>query len=437
MTTDQDSSPEHSYAPRVVDAELDEHVHSLKAIAIDGAKAVGKTVSGAQRARTVYELDDPNVLEIAEADPRRLLQGERPILIDEWQRLPFVWDLVRREADKPDTPPGSYLLAGSATPPLDASLHSGAARIASVRMRPFSLYERGIATPTVSVRELVTGSRPPLEGETDVRLETYVDEILASGFPGIRALPTDRARRVQLDGYLRRIVERDFPEQGHRVRRPATLLGWLAAYAAASSQTTTFEVIRDAASPGQREKPTRKATLPYRDVLERLWVLDPLDAWTTSRNVFRRLGAAPKHQLVDPALAARLLKVSKATLLSGTDVSPAIPRDGTLLGALFESLVTLDVRVYSQAAEADVSHLRTSRGDHEIDLIVQPRNAAGVLAVDVKLARTVDDGDVRHLRWLQGELGEDLLDSIVITTGPTAYRRPDGIGVVPAALLGP
>lgn len=394
-------------------------------------------MSAAQRAGTVYELDDPNVLEIARADPRRLLEGKRPILIDEWQRLPSVWDLVRRQADDPDTTPGSFLLAGSATPPAETSLHSGAARIASLRMRPFSLYERGVTTPTVSLRDLVTGSRPRLAGETGVRLEDYVDEILASGFPGIRALPTDRARRAQLDGYVQRIVERDFPEQGHRVRRPATLLAWLTAYAAASSQTSTFEAIRDAASAGQQEKPTRRATLPYRDVLERLWVLDPVDAWTPSRNVFARLGSSPKHQLVDPALAARLLKIGKATLLSGANAGPAIARDGTLLGALFESLVTLDVRVYSQAAEADVSHLRTARGNHEVDLIVQPRDLPGVLAIEVKLARTIDERDVRHLQWLQKMLGEFLLDAIVITTGSAAYRRADGIGVVPAALLGP
>jgi hypothetical protein len=124
-------------------------------------------------------------------------------------------------------------------------------------------------------------------------------------------------------------------------------------------------------------------------------------------------------------------------LLSGKGVGPPIPREGTLLGALFESLVTLDVRVYSQAAEADVSHLRTSRGDHEVDLIVQPRNTPGVVAIDVKLASTIGSEDVRHLKWLQGELGDDLIDAIVITTGQAAYRRKDGVGVVPAALLGP
>jgi predicted AAA+ superfamily ATPase len=150
----------------------------------------------------------------------------------------------------------------------------------------------------------------------------------------------------------------------------------------------------------------------------------------------RRLGSAPRHHLADPALAARLLGVEAGALLDPGTRGPLTPRDGTLLGQLFESLVTLDVRVYAQAAEARVGHLRTHGGEHEIDLIVE-RGDHRVLAMEVKLAHTVRDDDVRHLRWLRDQLGVDLLDAIVVTTGGDAYRRPDGIGVVPAALLGP
>jgi uncharacterized protein len=145
----------------------------------------------------------------------------------------------------------------------------------------------------------------------------------------------------------------------------------------------------------------------------------------------------PKRQLVDPALAARLLGVGAGALLEQepAPAAPAIPRDGTLLGALFESLVTIDVRVYAQAAEARVGHLRTAGGEHEVDLIVE-RADRRVLAIEVKLAATVSDHDLRHLKWLSERLGDDLVDAIVITTGSAAYRRADGIGVVPAALLG-
>ena len=209
----------------------------------------------------------------------------------------------------------------------------------------------------------------------------------------------------------------------------------MTAYAAASSTTASFETIRDAATGGEGEKPAKTTTGPYRDVLDRLWVLDPVPAWAPTRSHIRRLSLPPKHQLADPALAARLLGLDAGALLAGHGTGPPIPRDGTLLGALFESLLTLSLRVYAQASEARVFHLRTSGGEHEVDLIVE-RADGRVVAIEVKLSRDIGDEDVRHLRWLGDRLGEGLLDAVILTTGEEAYRRPDGIAVVPAALLG-
>jgi predicted AAA+ superfamily ATPase len=231
-------------------------------------------------------------------------------------------------------------------------------------------------------------------------------------------------------------VDRDFPELGHQVRNPAALRNWMTAYAAASSTTTSYEKIRDAATSGEGQKPNKKATAPYRDVLQRLWIVDPVPAWLPTRNQISRLSAPPKHQLADPALAARLLGVDARALLDAAPAGPPIQRDGTLLGALFESLVTLDVRVYAQSAEAAVKHFRTWSGEREIDLIVE-RPDGRVLAIEVKLARTTDDAALRHLVWLRDQISDDLLDAVVITTGEIAYRRADGIAVVPAALFGP
>jgi predicted AAA+ superfamily ATPase len=239
-----------------------------------------------------------------------------------------------------------------------------------------------------------------------------------------------------MDGYLRRIAERDFPELGHNVRKPDTLLRWLRAYAAATATTASFETIRNAAAADRDQKPSRGATLPYVDVLERLWIFDRLDAWLPTPNHFRRLSAPPKHHLADPALAARLLAAGSDSLLAGKESGPPIPRNGTLFGALFESLVTLSVRIYAQSAEAETRHLRTHAGEHEVDLIVV-RGDGRILAIETKLGRDTSDVDVRHLRWLRERAGDDLLDAIVVNTGPEAYRRPDGIAVVPAVLLGP
>jgi predicted AAA+ superfamily ATPase len=420
------------YTRRVVDTELDELMDQLPALAIEGPRGVGKTATAERRAATVHRLDDPGERVIAKADPTVLLDAPAPILIDEWQHVPSVWDAVRRAVDR-GAEPGRFLLAGSAAPEA-APTHSGAGRIVRIRMRPLALAERGLAKPTVSLRALLTGERADVKGRTTVALTDYVREIVASGLPGLREL-TGRALRAQLDGYLARVVDRDFEEQGRPVRRPAALRRWMAAYAAAIATTATYEKIRDAATSGEGETPTRPTVLAYRDVLERLWLLDPIPGWRPSRNRLARLTESPKHHLADPALAARLLGVDNRALL-GRASPGGRPPDGALLGQLFESLVTLSVRVYAQAAEARVHHLRTYDGRQEVDLIVESDDQR-VLAIEIKLSAEVTDADVTHLLWLRERIGNDLLDAVVMHTGKQAYRRPDGVAVVPAALLGP
>jgi predicted AAA+ superfamily ATPase len=425
--------PPGGYQRRVLDDELDELTGALAAIALEGAKAVGKTATAAQRAVTVHQLDDPERRAIAEADPDRLLRAEPPVLIDEWQYVPAVWDKVRRAADS-YAEPGQFLLTGSSSPK-DSGTHSGGGRIVSVRMRPLSLAERWPGPRAVSLAELLRGNRPPLDAQTRRGLEDYADEILRSGFPGIRVLE-GRARRAQLDSYLNRIVDRDFEELGHPIRNPAGLRRWMSAYAAATSTTTSFERIRAAASGGNDRPPAKTTVQPYREVLERLFILDDVPGWQPSRNPIARLALPPKHHLADPALAATLLGATAAGLLAGDAPGPAVPRDGTLLGALFESLVTQSVKIYAQAAEATVGHLRLKGGERETDLIVD-RGDGRVIAIEIKLGAAPRNDAVKHLNWLQETIGDDLLDRLLITTGSDAYRRPDGVAVIPAALLGP
>ena len=423
-----------AYKRRILDDELDELVGGgLPAIALEGPKAVGKTATASERAATVHQLDDPDQRALAEADPGRLLDDTPPVLIDEWQFVPQVWDRIRRAVDD-DPSPGRFLLTGSSSP-VERGTHSGAGRIVSLHMRPLSLAERLEEGPSVSLAELLRGARPAITGRSDLTLEDYTDEILRSGFPGLRGLP-ERALRAQLDAYLERIVDRDFPELGRVVRNPALLRRWMAAYAVATATSTSFEKIRAAATGGQAEKPAKTTVQAYRDVLERIFILDELPGWQHSRNYITQLALPPKHHLADPALAARLIGANRDTLLAGQSLGPGILRDGNLLGALFESLVTLSVRVYAQAAEASVGHLRTKGGRHEVDLIVE-RDDGKVVAIEVKLGGTPRADETKHLAWLAGELGDDLLDAVVVTTGRDAYRREDGIAIVPAALLGP
>lgn len=421
-----------AYLPRVVDGELDALLPHLAALAIDGARGVGKTTTARQRARTELRLDESAVAATVAAEPGRITSSPRPTLVDEWQQVPETWDVVRRAVDD-GAEPWSFILTGSATPAIGATVHSGAGRIVSVQMRPLSLAEREGATPTVSLAELLAGGTPAVGGESALDLARYVDHVTDSGFPAIRRLPA-RARRAQLDAYLAERLTRDLPEVGAVVRRPATLRAWLQAYAAATSTTASYREIDRAASPGDGDPPARSTSIRYRDWLTSLWLLDPVPAWTGLGRPLAALARAPKHHLVDPALAARLLNVSAGSLLDGE--GRTLARSGPLVGALFESLATLHVRVLAQAAEARTSHLRTQRGEREVDLVVE-RHDGRVLAIEVKLSATVRDEDVRHLLWLRDKLGTRLSDAVVVTTGPTAYRRRDGVAVVPLGLLGP
>lgn len=210
----------------------------------------------------------------------------------------------------------------------------------------------------------------------------------------------------------------------------------MAAYAAATGSTTSYEKIARAASPGEGDLPSRGTVVAYRTILEQLWVLDPVPAWVPTKNLFTRLGAAPKHFLADPALAARLLRIDGQQLLGGRGSSLVGSSRDTTLGRLFEHLVALSLHSYTQVADAYLSHFRSSRGDREIDFIIH-RDGGATIACEVKLSRVVNDEDVRHLLWLRERLGEELCDCVVITAGSEAYRRPDGIAVIPLALLGP
>ncbi|MGH3095376.1 MAG: ATP-binding protein [Streptosporangiales bacterium] len=413
------------YLARTIDRELDELLRIAPAVALDGPKGVGKTATARRRAKNAWLLDDPPQAALLEADPTFAGAPPGTLLIDEWQRFPSVWDSVRRRVDA-GAPAGRFLLTGSATPATGVDTHSGAGRILSLRMRPLALYERGGEEPTVSLHSLIGGEATNIEGATTFIAANYFAAIEASGFPGIHRQPA-RLRRGLLDAYLQRIIDRDLPDHGVSVRRPETLRRWLAAYAGASSTAASYSRILDATTAGDGAQPAKTTTISYRDHLSQLWLLDPVPGWSPSRIPFTRLQQAPKHQLADPALAARLLHLSARTLATASGAAMA--------GPLFESLATLTVRVAAQAAEARIGHLRTRNGDHEVDLVVEGRDGQ-VLAIEVKLAASVSDADVRHLRWLHDQMPNDVVDLLVITTGTNAYRRPDGIAVVPLALLG-
>ena len=429
------------YIPRLVEEELDMLISSFSAVCIDGVRAVGKTTTALRRAKTVFSLDEGNVLSILRSDPKQIVNAPEPILIDEWQLMPELWDIVRRAVDD-NNRPGRFILTGSAGP-ATLPAHSGAGRIVGVRMRPMSLHERWAeqSTPTVSLSALLSqkpSRSAEIKGKTNVGSKRYIEEIVAGGFPGMRGKGGSSDERA-LREYCERIVDRDFSATGHVVRKQAALRRWLSAYAAATSTTVSYEKLRAAATSNEGQKPSKPTAIAYTDTLRGMWLMDPLEAWIPLTSQFRRLAHAPKHHLADPALAASFLEASATTLQAGEQFGPEVLRDERLAGRLFESLVALNLRIYAQVANASVLHFRTWSGDHGVDFIVQQRGSSGVVAIDVKFKETAEEEDFRHLQWLKDKLGDELIDAVLVTTGEYAYRRmdSDNIAVVPAALLGP
>lgn len=338
-----------NYVPRLVDGQLAAMLDELPAIALNGPKAVGKTASAQRVSSSFVRLDHLPEQELFQADPDRIRRLPSPVLLDEWQRTPQAWDEVRRWVDD-GAPSGSVILTGSAAP-RGSAIHSGAGRIATLRMRPLSLAERNDRPTAISLDGLLRQEQRTVDATTTADLAHYVREITASGFPGIRSL-SSQGRIRQLNAYIDHVIQHDFPEQGLAVRAPETLRRWLRAYAAASGTATSYAKILDAATPAVTNKPAKSTTKTY-----------------TSH------------------LGARL------------------------------------------------GHLRTRNGDHEVDFIVQ--RGRRTVAIEVKLSASVTDEDVRHLSWLKARMGPHLTDAAIVTTGTTAYRRKDGIAVIPAALLGP
>ena len=417
------------YQRRIVDTELDLLMPHLPAILLDGPKGVGKTSTALQRCTSERRLDHPATQAVLLADPTLIANDPRPLLIDEWHLVRPVWDVVRRLVDA-DPTGGQFLLTGSLP---DRHTHSGAGRITSIRMRPLTLPERGVEVPTVSLTALLKRGAS-IGGRSEVGLAAYTEEMLAGGFPGMRHLP-DRARNTALDSYIRRIADHDLPEAGFAVRHPTTVLAWLRAYAAAVGTTASWEKIRNASVTATDARPAKTTTLPYIELLTSMRILDPIPGWTPTVNHLRDLTEAPKHYLADPALAARLVRRSATQLLRGDMPDTVVARNGGFLGGLFESMVALSIRVFAQHSDAEVHHFRTESGRHEVDFIVE--GEAGLVALEAKLNGTITDNDVKHLLWLRNKLGDQCADTVVVHTGPEAYRRPDGVAVVPLALLGP
>lgn len=419
--------PANRYKPRVADEGLVERLKSAGAVLIEGPKACGKTETARQLAASEVLLDvDQNARAAIALNPALVLEGETPRLIDEWQVEPAIWNQIRRAVDDRGEP-GQFILSGSAVPADDVTRHSGAGRIARLRMRPMSLAESGVSGGEISLRALLAGASAEA-GESDVGIEDLAEEIARGGWPGFRNRSLNAAMEAVRD-YLGEVTRTDINQvDGVRrdPRRVARLIAGLARNVATTSAVSTLA--RDSASDD--EEPLKDQTVAeYLSSLERLFVVENQPPWEAHLRSRSRLRRAPKRHFVDPSLAVAALGADPAALL----------RDLNLFGFLFESLAVRDLRVYAQTIRGEVKHYRDS-SRLEVDAIVE--SPEGWAALEIKLGgpAAIDDAAASLLKFAAtvdtAKCGEPKLLAVVVATG-YGYVRPDGVQVVPLVHLAP
>jgi hypothetical protein len=414
------------YLPRVLDSQLTADLQALGAVVIEGPRASGKTRTAQEHAASVVRLDDdPQMLTAARIDPHLVLEGPTPRLIDEWHLVPGVWNAVRRAVDDRGGV-GHFILTGSASPVPDDQRHSGAGRMVVTRMRTMSSQESGTSTGRVSLAALFGGE--PARGSSERRVPDYVEDVVRGGWPELVDASPDRARRF-LDGYLDLVVERDVPAFGGR-RDPIRLRRFLRAYAELTAHPVSLRsVVARAVGADTQDQATLTwhTADTYLDIAQRLMIIEDVPMWSTRLRSRATLTELPKRHLCDPALAVALMSTDATGLL----------QDLKTFGFLFESMVTRDLRVYAQASDAAVFHYRERSGHLEVDLVVERRDGAWI-GVEVKLSPDAVDGAAAALRKLaDSRVDRPPAALIVVTAGPYAYRREDGVDVVPLGTLGP
>lgn len=414
-----------TYLPRIADLELEQRLGYIGAVLIDGPKACGKTATASRHAQTVIRLDEDQTARTwVRLAPERLFEGPTPILFDEWQVEPRIWNKVRRQVDDREGK-GLFILTGSATPTDDASRHSGAGRFSVMKMRPMSLFESGHSNGEMSLASLLRGERQTGLG-THLSFDELLQRIVIGGWPELIGVNETGARRWLRD-YLSNIVEVDIQKLGSR-RDPANLRRLLDSLGRSVGQAVkAIELAKDV---GGEDGPIAKETLSaYLTALDRLHLLDNSPAWLPHMRSRARLRTAPVRYFVDPSLGPAALGIGTSELM--TDLSA--------LGLHYEALVIRDLRIYAQPLDGRVESWRDASG-HEVDAVVSiGPNKWG--AFEVKLSPDAVDEAAAALLHFKANVdtsrhGEPACLGVITSTGAGGLRE-DGVHVIPIGCLGP
>ena len=414
------------YRPRIADQMLRERLAAVPMVVVEGPRAVGKTETARQHARSEVLFDiDANVVAAAEIDPAGVLDGPEPRLLDEWQVAPAIWNHARRASDD-GRRPGRFILPGSAVPADDITRHSGIGRVSRIRMRPMSLFESGESSGATSLAALAD-AQPVATVSAQGSLVDVIEMMCRGGWPGILDASTADAQRFSRD-YVEEASRTSVPgddERQHdpiRVRRLLTSLG---------RNVATDASVATLCADTRGDTPLSPDTVSaYLRTLGRLYVIEDQPAWSVRLRSRARLRKAPKRHFACPSLAAAALEVDERRVRS----------DLEYCGLAFESLVVRDLRAYADPLGGTVFHYRDSNG-LEVDAVIELRNGEW-MAFEVKLGgQAAIEHAANSLRKLADTVASDVAGppralGVIVASG-YGYQRNDGIAVIPITTLGP
>ena len=418
------------YLPRIIDQEIKNKLDFFGAVSIEGCKWCGKSTTAEHFANSSIKLQDPanrSLLEAVEGQPDIILEGEKPRLIDEWQDFPGIWDAVRTDVDTNHLA-GQYILTGSSTPRKAKPRHSGAGRIATIKMRPMTLYESGDSTGSVSIAELFSGAKS-IQGRAELNIKDIAYLCARGGWPeSVIKKPTNPSMVAR--EYLEAITDREdsFNElEYYSSGRMKSLLRSLAREISAPARISTL-VADVAQSTGASLSDVTITN--YLSILEKIYIIDDVEAWTPKLRSKTDIRVTKKRNLVDPSLAVAALYASEADLM----------KDFNSFGLLFESLVMRDLRVYIEAIEGQLFYYRDKNG-LECDAILHTIDGKWA-GIEIKLGDGVEvlDTAAKQLLKFASNIDDNKMQpptflAIISGTAKIAYRRPDGVFVIPIGCL--
>ena len=415
------------YFSRICDDLVKEKLSYSGALLIEGPKWCGKTWTGKHAAKSVLYMQDPDkgasYMQLSRTMPSRLLKGEKPRLIDEWQEAPVLWDAVRFDVDQTGEW-GQYILTGSATPRDDnMPKHTGTGRIARLRMRPMTLFESKESTGAVSLRQLFEGL-DDVDGENPLSIPDLAMVICRGGWP--EAVAKGQSSSHIARNYVDAVVNVDVQKVDGVERNPYRVRQLLRSYARnISTMASLTTVLADIQANDVAFSDT--TMYGYVNALRRIFLIEDIPAWKPSLRSKAAIRTSDKRQFVDPSIATAVLRADADSILD----------DFNYFGFLFESLVARDLRVYAQASDGEIFHYR-DKDNLEADLVIR-LNDDRWAAVEVKLGSDEIEEGAKHLIELRNKVDTSKVGEpsflMVVTGGQFAYRRNDGVFVVPIGCL--